>query len=61
MRLVAAGKANKEIAADLCISYHTVVNHLKSIYRKCGVHSRAALATYAARHRLRGLVPDKPA
>jgi DNA-binding CsgD family transcriptional regulator len=31
LRLAAAGKANKEIAADLHISYHTVVNHLKSI------------------------------
>ncbi len=49
VRFAAAGKANKEIADALCISYHTVVNHLKSIYRKTGVHSRAALATWAAR------------
>jgi len=54
--LAARGKANKEIAAELCISYHTVVNHLKSIYRKTGVHSRAALATYAAHSHIAG--PD---
>jgi DNA-binding CsgD family transcriptional regulator len=54
VRLAAAGKANKEIADALRISYHTVVNHLKSIYRKAGVHSRAALATYAAHHGVTG-------
>lgn len=33
-------KSNKEIAVILYISYETVKNHAKSIYRKLGVHSR---------------------
>jgi len=49
LKLAAAGKANKEIAANLHLSYHTVVNHIKSIYAKTGVHSRAELANYATR------------
>jgi len=32
-----------EIARQLRVSVHTVRNHVRSIYRKLGVHSRAAL------------------
>lgn len=32
-----------EIAGELKVSVHTVRNHIRSIYRKVGVHSRAAL------------------
>ena len=38
------GLANKEIAAALHISVHTVEAHLTRIYRKLGIRSRAALA-----------------
>jgi DNA-binding NarL/FixJ family response regulator len=31
------------IADKLCISTHTVRNHLKSMYRKLGVHSQSEL------------------
>lgn len=41
--LVARGKANKDIAAELGISPLTVKNHLYSAYRKLGVQSRYAL------------------
>ena len=41
-RLV-AGEALDEIATTCHISLHTVRNHIKAIYRKLGVHSRAEL------------------
>lgn len=47
LKLLAAGKANKEIAADLFISVHTVVSHRKNISAKLGVKSTAALVIYA--------------
>ncbi|MEV7013195.1 LuxR C-terminal-related transcriptional regulator [Streptosporangium sp. NPDC051022] len=37
------GRRDGEIAADLFISQHTVKHHLKSIYAKLGVHTRAEL------------------
>ena len=42
--LAAEGFANKEIAAALHMSVHTVEAHLTRIYRKLGIRSRAALA-----------------
>ncbi len=42
--LAAEGLANKEIAAALHMSVHTVEAHLTRIYRKLGIRSRAALA-----------------
>jgi DNA-binding CsgD family transcriptional regulator len=42
--VVAAGKTNKETAAALYISVHTVEDALKRIYRKLGVRSRTELA-----------------
>ena len=46
--LVAAGCSNPEIARRLYISRETVQTHLKHIFRKLGVDSRAALAAVAA-------------
>ena len=40
---VAKGASTDEIAMEKFISPHTVRNHLKSIFRKLGVHSRADL------------------
>jgi DNA-binding CsgD family transcriptional regulator len=42
--LAADGLSNKEIAASLHMSVHTVEAHLTRIYRKLGIRSRAALA-----------------
>jgi DNA-binding CsgD family transcriptional regulator len=43
--LAAAGLSNKEIAAALHMSVHTVEGHLTRIYRKLDIRSRAALAS----------------
>ena len=52
LRLVAAGRSNKEIADALVISPHTVARHLQNIYLKIGVPSRASATAYAFEHAL---------
>jgi ATP/maltotriose-dependent transcriptional regulator MalT len=52
LELVAAGKTNREIAASLVISEHTVARHLQNMYAKLGVSSRAAATAYAFEHDL---------
>jgi DNA-binding CsgD family transcriptional regulator len=42
--LVAAGKTNRETAAALFLSVHTVEGALKRVYRKLGVRSRTELS-----------------
>jgi two-component system, NarL family, response regulator DevR len=49
LRLVAHGQSNDEIAAELAISSDTVKFHVKNIYRKLGVASRAEATWIAAR------------
>jgi DNA-binding CsgD family transcriptional regulator len=44
-RYVVAGYANREIATALYVSPHTVGDHLKAIYAKLGVRSRAELTS----------------
>jgi DNA-binding NarL/FixJ family response regulator len=53
LRLVAKGFTQLEIAGHLGLSRHTVVDHVKSLYRKLNVSSRAEAALEATR---RGLV-----
>ena len=47
--LVAAGRSNREIAAELVVSPHTVHRHVANILRKLGEPTRAAAAARAAR------------
>ncbi|MFD9502000.1 response regulator transcription factor [Streptomyces sp. NPDC060035] len=54
LRLVAGGRTNRAIAAELTISEHTVARHLNNIFAKVDVSSRAAATAYAYTH---GLVP----
>jgi DNA-binding NarL/FixJ family response regulator len=48
LRLLAGGKANKEIAAALTIGEQTVKTHVSNILAKLGVQSRTQAALYAA-------------
>jgi len=42
-KLAASGITNKEIAARLCLSLHTIENRLHTIYEKLGINGRAQL------------------
>jgi DNA-binding NarL/FixJ family response regulator len=52
LRLVAAGKTNRDIAADLVISEHTVARHLQNMFTKLDVSSRSAATAFAFEHHL---------
>ena len=43
LELLAQGRDPSRIQDQLFLSYHTVRNHIKSIYRKLDVHSRQEL------------------
>ena len=47
---LAKGRSNKEVAAALNISVHTVETHRKNIKRKLGISSTAGLTRYALEH-----------
>jgi DNA-binding CsgD family transcriptional regulator len=49
-RLVAKGKSNPEVAADLFLSRRTVQTHVSHILAKIGGRSRVDIATEALRH-----------
>jgi DNA-binding NarL/FixJ family response regulator len=52
LALVARGRENSEIAAELGISARTAKNHVSSILEKLGLSNRVQAAVYAAKHRL---------
>jgi len=57
LRLVARGRLNREIAAELYIAENTVRNHIRNILDKLQMHSRMEAAMYAVRQRL--IDPDE--
>ena len=52
LRLLAAGKSNRQIAATLVISEHTAARHVQNIFGKLRVSSRAAATAFAFEHGL---------
>jgi len=61
LRLVATGRTNNEIAADLYLSAKTVSRHVSNIFTKMGVTSRAAATGFAFEHGLVGTRTAAPA
>jgi DNA-binding NarL/FixJ family response regulator len=59
LRLVAEGKTNKQIAADLFLSDKTVKHHISNILGKLNLTSRSQAAVWATQHNL--LTPPKSA
>jgi DNA-binding CsgD family transcriptional regulator/pimeloyl-ACP methyl ester carboxylesterase len=49
LRLVAAGRTNKEIAALLVLSERTIARHITNIYRKIETRSKAEATAFAIR------------
>ena len=59
LRLLCAGKTNREIATALTLSVATVERHLANLYGRIGARGRVDATLYAVRI---GLVsPDRPA
>src|SRR5262249_13152638 len=54
LRLIAAGKSNRDIATALFISPNTVLRHVSNIFTKIGAANRAEAAAFAATHQLLG-------
>ena len=52
LRLVAAGKTNRDIAATLVVSEHTVARHVQNIFVKLRVSTRTAATAFAFEHEL---------
>ena len=52
LRLIAAGKTNREVAESLFISEKTVARHVSNIFDKLGVSSRTGAAAWAYQHNL---------
>ncbi len=52
MRMIAAGKSIKEIAADLCLSIKTVSTYRTRIFEKLEIKTNAALVLYAVQNNL---------
>jgi predicted ATPase/DNA-binding CsgD family transcriptional regulator len=55
--LLAEGKTNRQIAAELFLSVSTVQRHVANLYAKIGAHGRAEATAYALR---RGIVRVRP-
>ncbi|WP_417496860.1 response regulator [Maricaulis sp.] len=55
LALIGRGLRNSEVAADLGLADSTVASHIKAIYRKLGISSRAEASWHATRM---GLTPE---
>lgn len=52
LRLVAAGRSNREIAEHFVLSVRTVERHIANIYHKIGVRNKAEATSFAVRHNI---------
>ncbi len=52
LRVVAEGLTDIQVAQKLVLSPRTVSTHLRSIYNKLGINSRAAATRFALENRL---------
>ena len=52
LRLVAAGLTNAQVAAQLCLSPHTVKRHLSNVCARASLSGRTQAAAFALRHGL---------
>jgi LuxR family maltose regulon positive regulatory protein len=52
LRLLSGGLSEREIGQELFLSFNTVHTHVKSVYRKLGVSSRAEAVAHARGRRL---------
>jgi pimeloyl-ACP methyl ester carboxylesterase/DNA-binding CsgD family transcriptional regulator len=52
LRLIACGRTNREIAAELVLSPRTVGRHITNLYGKIGARGKADATAYAVRHEL---------
>lgn len=59
LNLVAEGKSNAEIAAQLSLSEKTAGHHVSAILSKLGLSNRIEAATYAVRHHIEDHLPEE--
>lgn len=52
LRFLVEGKTKKQIADAIYLSYHTIDNHIRNIYKKLHVHTRTAAVTKTLREKL---------
>jgi DNA-binding NarL/FixJ family response regulator len=60
LRLVLAGRTNKAIGAEICITEKTVEFHLNHIYTKIGVRTRMLAGVWALRQGIPLVSRDMP-
>jgi DNA-binding CsgD family transcriptional regulator len=56
-RLVARGRTNEELAAELYVSLSTVKTHLGNVQRKLAARNRVEIAAWAWEHGVRTAGP----
>jgi DNA-binding NarL/FixJ family response regulator len=60
LQLVLAGRTNKAIAAQICVSEKTVEFHLDRIYTKIGMRTRMLAGMWAMQQGIRGKTREIP-
>ena len=61
LALLAQGATNREIAAELYLSFDTIKTHVRKVFTKLGVNNRTQAALVASERGLRRHRPDSAA